>query len=63
MFFKRVHMNFEAVFSSGWLGLDVIGQIWMGTWEAGVSLRRVNPAEFCGIVIDREPFEGGTCLA
>ena len=58
-----MYISFEADLSSGWLRLTVIGQIWMGTWEAGVSLRRVNPAEFCGIVIDREPVVGGTGLA
>ena len=41
-------MSFEADLSSGWLRLAVIGQIWMGTLEAGVSVRCVNVAEFVG---------------
>ena len=41
-------MSFEADLSSGWLRLAVIGQMWMGTWEAGVSVRCVNVAEFVG---------------
>ena len=41
-------MSFEADLSSGWLRLAVNGQVWMGTWKAGVSMRCVNVAEFVG---------------
>ena len=41
-------MSFEADLSSGWLRLAVIGQVWVGTWEAGVSVRRVNVVKFVG---------------
>ena len=41
-------MSFEADLSSDWLRLAVIGQMWMGTWEAGVSIRCVKVAEFVG---------------
>ena len=41
-------MSFEAELSSGWLRLAVIGQIWKGTWEAGVFVRCVNLGAFVG---------------
>ena len=41
-------MSFEAELSSGWLRLAVIGQMWMGTWKADVSMRCVNVAAFVG---------------
>ena len=55
-------MSFDADLSSGWLRLAVIEQMWMVTWEAGVSVRCFNVAEFVGKLLIMNHL-GGTGVA